>query len=157
MFPHDPRTRGIRTKSKEVAWVSAILQECPGSNWVWDKPIYVDFSGGCCSTKRRIDLRSLVEHKEKGLFWLCIEIDENQHKSRAATYEDTRYNDLFVDFSGRYIFLRVNPDPFRYRGCRSNPPFDQRFQIIKDKIVDLINGGPESTDLVEVHHFFYDS
>ena len=40
-----------------------------------DKPFYVDLEGGCCASKRRIDLRKLI-----GNTMLCIEVDENQHK-----------------------------------------------------------------------------
>ena len=81
LFPNDPRTAEIRTKTHEIKWVNALLLNFPDLDWVWDQPIYVDFSGGCCATKRRIDLRVLVDHNV--LYWLCIEIDENQHKSYA--------------------------------------------------------------------------
>ena len=37
--------------------------------------MYVDLDGGCCATKRRIDLRKLINNT-----MLCIEIDEEQHK-----------------------------------------------------------------------------
>ena len=126
---------------------------------MWDKPIYVDFDGGCCATKRRIDLRLLVEHPTKGLFWLCIEIDENQHQHKyyADEYEESRYNDLFLDFSGRYLFLRVNPDGFSDHGCRQDPPFENRFTTVRDAILQAVDEGPITNDLVEVRHFFYDT
>jgi hypothetical protein len=157
LFKDDPRTSQIRTKTKETKWVNEILSHLPGLNWVWDKPIYVDFVGGCCSTKRRIDLRLLVEHPQKGLFWLCIEIDENQHKPYAAGYEEGRYNDLFTDFSGRYVFLRVNPDAFRQNGKRVNPPFEERVQEVMGRIRYYLDEGPTSEDLVQVDHFYYDA
>jgi len=138
-------------------WVNEILTQLPLPGWVWDKPIYVDFSGGCCVSKRRIDLRLLVEHPIKGLFWLCIEIDENQHKYYASDYEEERYNDLFVDFSGRYVFLRVNPDSFKIQGHKVDPSFEERFSTVKRAIKIVIENGPLRDNLVEVHHVFYDT
>ena len=158
LFPHDPRTAEIRTKSKEIQWVNAIFQCFPQLDWIWDQPLYVDFSGGCCATKRRIDLRVLVEHVVQGLFWLCIEIDENQHKGYAEGYEEMRYNDLFVDYSGRYVFLRINPDSFWEEGQKKDPPFEERQQIVMDQIHHLLDTGPQHPEhrLVEVYSLFYD-
>ena len=156
LFPGDPRTAQIRTNSKEIRYVNYVMTHRPLTGWIWDKPIYVDFMGGCCATKRRVDLRILVDHPDKGLFWLCVEIDEHQHKSYAAGYEDNRYNDLFLDFSGRYVFIRLNPDSFRLGGVRHDPDIDER----GPKLVDLIDmyreKGPQTDDLVEVVHLFYD-
>jgi hypothetical protein len=155
LFPHDPRTAKIRTKSKEIQWVNAILQQFPAPDWIWDKPLYVDFSGGCCVSKRRIDLRALLEHPDQGLFWLCIEIDENQHRGYEDGYEIVRYNDLFLDFSGRYVFLRINPDPFQEGLDRKDPPFEERLAIVDKEIQDIMeNGGSE--ELIDVRHLFYD-
>lgn len=133
-----------------------ILSELPVEGWLWDKPLYVDFHGGCCASKRRIDLRILVEHDDQSLFWLGIEIDENQHKSYAADYETDRYNDLFMDFSGKYVFIRINPNGFKQQGKRIDPPFEERVPAVMSLIEDIISNGPRSTDLVEVHHLFYD-
>jgi hypothetical protein len=100
--------------------VNALLEadDLAEYTWTWDKPLYVDFHGGCCATKRRIDLWTVVDGT-----LVAIEIDERQHKDRAPGYEDARYNDLFMDFSGRYVFLRINPDGYRRKGKKLNPPF----------------------------------
>ena len=37
-----------------------------------DKSFDVDLEGGCCATKRRVDIRKLI-----GNTMLCIEVDEN--------------------------------------------------------------------------------
>jgi len=126
--------------------------------WIWDKPVYVDFNGGCCTSKRRIDLRILVEHQIKGLFWLCIgiKIDENQHKSYAANYEEERYNNLFVDFSGRYVFLRLNPDPYRVQYYKVDQLFEETFTTVGSVSKRVLESGPVEGNLVEVHHYFYD-
>jgi hypothetical protein len=98
LFPNDPRTAAIQTNSKEIKWVNTLLQSpvLAGSEWRWDKPFYVSFAGGCCNTKRRIDLWTIV-----GNVLVAVEIDEFQHKDRAVDYEETRYNDLAMDFTGR--------------------------------------------------------
>ena len=156
VFKDDPRTVNIRQKSKEIKWVSALLQSSAlgGHKWRWDKPFYVDFLGGCCPTKRRIDLWTVVD----GTIF-AIEIDENQHKYRAKDYEETRYNDLFMDFSGRYVFLRVNPDAYKDGGRKMDPHFDTRLKLVEREISRLLESIKEvgaSTHLVQVHHMFYD-
>lgn len=157
VFPDDPRTALIRRNSKEIKWVNALLTSpiLEGQEWKWDKTFHVDFFGGCCSTKRRIDLWTLIDDT---IF--AIEIDENQHKDRAPDYEATRYNDLFMDFSGRYIFLRINPDPYKVNGVEQDPSFTHRLALAEDKLADLLadlDERAEDAELVTVHHLFYDT
>ena len=157
MFPNDPRTAGIRSKSKEIKWVNALLQSqiLAGHQWFWDKPFHVSFSGGCCNTKRRIDLWTII-----GNVVVAIEIDEFQHKDRASGYEETRYNDLAMDFTGRSVFVRVNPDRFKLLGVKQNPSFEERFLIVEKKLAEVLDSiaeeQTESSALVQVHHLFYD-
>ena len=156
VFPNDPRTPLIRKNSKEIKWVSALLQSpiLEGQDWTWDKAFHVDFMGGCCATKRRIDLWALVDDT---IF--AIEIDENQHKDRAPDYEESRYNDLFMHFSGRYIFLRINPDPYKVDGVKQDPSFEDRMAAVEDKLAELLadmDEMAEDAELVTVHHLFYD-
>ena len=65
VFPDDPRTLTVRKKSTEIQVVSHILSKYEG--FIHDKPFYVDLEGGCCSSKRRIDLRKLITNT-----MLCI-------------------------------------------------------------------------------------
>jgi hypothetical protein len=154
MFPSDERTAQIRTKSKENAWVSAITAKFPELDWKHDKSIYVDFHGGCCDTKRRIDLRCLVEIGDR-LVLLAIDIDENQHKGYPPDYESTRYNDLAMDFTGTMMFLRINPDPFWIGSERVDPSFENRVEAVSAYIHRVL-GGRVGSDIVNVRHFFYD-
>ena len=90
---------------------------------------------------------------------LCTEVDENQHKNYIKQNEQNRYDDLFMDFSGKYIFLRYNPDKFidEY-GKSKNPMFDTRMEVLEkaiDKHIDRILNY-ENRELVEIHHLFYD-
>ena len=122
--------------------------------FVHDKPLYVDLEGGCCASKRRIDLRKLINDT-----MLCIEIDENQHKSYIKESETSRYDDLFMDFSGKYIFIRYNPDKFidKYH-ISKHPFFDTRMEVLTHAIERHINriNNYENTELIELHHLFYD-
>ena len=152
LFPNDPRCETVRTKSKELAVVAEITKLFDG--FLHDKPLYVDLEGGCCASKRRIDLRTLV-----GNTMLCIEIDEFQHKQRVYREDDpSRYNDLFVDFSGKYVFIRYNPDPYKIAKENQDPPMEERIEAlvcaIKHQMARIEKG--ENGDFLELHHLFYD-
>jgi hypothetical protein len=151
LFPDDPRTLKVRSKSKEIEVVSYISSKLDG--FIHDKPFYADLEGGCCSTKRRIDLRKLINNT-----MLCIEIDEDQHKSYIKEKELSRYDDLFMDFSGKYIFIRYNPDKFidKYNHVK-NPFFETRMEVLENHIDThisrILNG--ENDELIEIYHLFY--
>ena len=57
---------------------------------------------------------------------LCIEIDENQHKKYIKCDENIRYDNLFMDFNGKYIFIRYNLDKFIYKYNTSKNLFFQK-------------------------------
>ena len=90
---------------------------------------------------------------------LCIEVDENQHKGYDRRDEEDRYDNLFMDFSGKYIFVRYNPDPYKDgAGKRRNPRAETRLKKLKaeiDRQTERIEGG-ENEELVEVARLFYD-
>jgi GMP synthase PP-ATPase subunit len=132
--------------------VSHIASKFDG--FVHDKPFYADLQGGCCATKRRIDLRKLINNT-----MLCIEIDEDQHKGYIRQNERDRYDDLFMDFTGKYIFIRYNPDKFidKYQQSK-NPFFETRMEVLEaaiSKHTSRIERG-ENEELLEIHHLFYD-
>ena len=43
---------------------------------------------------------------------LCVETDGNQHKKYIKNDENIRYDNLFMDFNGKYIFIGYNPHKF---------------------------------------------
>ena len=57
LFPEDPRSLTVRKTSKEIQVMTHLFSKYKG--FKNDKPFYVDLEGGCCATKRRIDLRKL--------------------------------------------------------------------------------------------------
>jgi hypothetical protein len=151
IFPDDPLTLQIYNKSKELKVINYIATKYNG--FIHDKCLYVGLEGGCCESKRRIDLRKLINNT-----MLCIEIDENQHKYYIKQDNENRYNDLYMDFSGKYIFIRYNPDSYIENGVRKNPHFNTRMyeleNLINDKILRIIND--ENIDLLEIYHLYYD-
>lgn len=61
-----------------------------------------------------------------------------------------------MDFSGWYVFLRINPDPFRDgSGARMDPPFEERLSVVVDAIRDYARNGSQGHELIEVKHFYY--
>ena len=71
--------------------------------FIHDKPLY---TGGCdCTHRRRIDHRLLI-----GNTILAVETDEFGHRGYDLYDEEIRYDDLFMIHSGKWIFIRFNPD-----------------------------------------------
>lgn len=151
LFPQNPKTLLIHKKSKELKVVSYIYNKFEG--FVHDKPLYYNIKGGCCDSKRRIDLRKLVNNT-----MLCIEIDENQHKYYDKKNEINRYDDLFMDFSGKYIFIRYNPDKYKIGNKYKNPHFKTRIEILCKEIEKQLNRiiSEDNKELVESIYLFYD-
>ena len=90
---------------------------------------------------------------------LCVEVDEDQHKSYIKDDECIRYDDLFMDFAGKYIFIRYNPDKFKDKyGQMKNPLFEARMKVLEnviDKHIERIHKD-ENIHFLEIHHVFYD-
>ena len=150
LFPDNPKTSLIRTKSKELRVVNFISQHFDG--FVHDKPLYAGLNGGCCNSKRRIDLRRLINGT-----LLCIEVDEKQHRGYCKTDATNRYDNLFI--SGKYIFIRYNPDTYKDQdGKRKNPRELNRQGILLEEIKRHIKRieNYQNTELVEIYHLFYD-
>lgn len=90
---------------------------------------------------------------------LCIEVDENQHKGYNNDDEEIRYNDLYMLHSGKFIFIRFNPDKFEIQGKKYNPTMNVRLERLKDeierqcyKIENELNN-----NLIEIIKLYYDS
>lgn len=83
---------------------------------------------------------------------LCIEIDETQHKYYNKQDENDRYDNLFMDFSGKYIFIRYNPDKYKLNGINKNPKFETRMQVLLKEIQKQENRiqQNENKQLVEI-------
>nr|QBK85306.1 MAG: endonuclease [Iridovirus LCIVAC01] len=146
LFPNHPKTANICKHAKELKVVNYISSKYEG--FLHDKIIG--------PSRRRIDLRKRIKDT-----LLCIEIDEFQHRRSGYSEEndEVRYNDLSMDFSGKYIFIRYNPDKFKdERGKKRNPKFETRMDVLEKEMKKqmLRIEQEENKELLEIHHLFFD-
>lgn len=151
LFPTDPLTFQIRSKTKEIAVRDFINSRFEG--FQHDKPLWYNETACDCTTKRRIDHRKLINNT-----LLCIETDENQHKSYSKEDEIARYNDLFMSFGGKFIFIRFNPDKYKYNGKSCNPMLVNRLPVLETEINKQIKRieSNENMELLQVIELYYD-
>ena len=151
LFPTDPLTLQIRSKTKEIAVRDYINSNFEG--FQHDKPLY---TGNCdCTNRRRIDHRVLI-----GNTLLCVETDEGQHKDYNKKDEEIRYDDLFMIHSGKFVFIRFNPDKYKNKNNKSvNPMLYMRLPILKEEIEKQTERikNEENTELLEIIKLYYDS
>jgi len=152
-FPDDPRTALARKNTHELVVRDYLNKEFPELKLVHDKPLWTH---NCeCTHRRRVDLRTLI-----GATMLAIEVDENQHTSKDEKDEELRYDDLYMLYSGKWVYIRYNPDSFMdEKGKRRNPLKEKRLQLLKETIQTLVKKIQEekNTDLVEIHKLFYNA
>lgn len=150
LFPNDPLTLQMRSKTKEIAVRDFINLNFEG--FQHDKPLW---SENCeCTHRRRIDYRKLI-----GNTLLCIETDEEQHKGYNKHDQEIRYDDLYMLHSGKFIFIRFNPDKFKDKnGKNINPMLYTRLPVLKEEIEKQIKRieNEENTELLEINKLYYD-
>ena len=152
LFPLDPLTFQIRCKTKEIAVRNFINTKFEG--FQHDKPLWYNESACDCTTKRRIDHRTLINGT-----LLCIETDENQHKSYSKEDEEARYHDLFMAYGGKFVFIRFNPDKYKDENGKScNPMLFNRLIVLEEEVNKQIKRieNDENKDLLEVIELYYD-
>ena len=150
MFPNDPLTFQIQSKTKEIAVRDFINANYKG--FYHDKTL---ITGHCdCTVRRRVDHRKVINGT-----LLAIETDENQHRSYVTMDEETRYNDLYMGFSGKWVYIRFNPDKYiDEEGKKRNPAIATRLRVLGTEIdtqIKRIKRGLNS-ELVERIYLYYD-
>ncbi len=149
-FPLDPLTFQIRSKTKEIA-----VRDYINANFEGFQHDKIMTTSHCdCSIKRRIDHRYLINNT-----LLVVETDENQHISYDAMDEEIRYDDLYMAFSGKWIYIRFNPDKYiSNKGIRKNPTIASRLPILKEEIQKQLSRikNNENTELLERIYMYYD-
>ena len=126
IFPHDERSKVIYSHTKEIRVRNVINENFEG--FVHDKPIY---TANCdCTHRRRIDHRKLINNTI-----LAVETDEFGHRNYDKKDEEIRYDDLYMIHSGKWIFIRFNPD------CDKVD--------IEDKLEKLVNTIKEQIERIE--------
>ena len=144
LFPDDPRSRFTYEHTKENRVRNAILARFDG--FVHNKPLY---TGHCdCTHRRRVDHRKLI-----GNTILAIETDEYAHEGYDPRDEEIRYDDLYMIHSGKWIFIRFNPD----KTTKCKVDLEDRIQVLLDEMewhLERIHS-EDNTELVEIHYLFY--
>ena len=82
---------------------------------------------------------------------LAVETDEFGHRSYDQADEVIRYDDLYMVHSGKWVFVRFNPDGGR--GTDLEDMIDVLLQEVEDQI-DRIQQG-ENSDLVEIVKLYF--
>ena len=101
IFPDDTRSKVIYRHTKEIMVRNIINKNFDG--FIHDTQLY---TGNCdCTHRRRIDHRKLI-----GNTILAIETDEFGHRGYDEKDEEIRYDDIYMMHSGKWIFIRFNPD-----------------------------------------------
>jgi hypothetical protein len=151
IFKDDPLTLEIKNKTKELQVNDFINKNYDG--FIHDKPIYI--GNGCdCSNRRRIDFRKIIDNTI-----LAIECDEFQHKRYDKNDEEARYNDMYMIFSGKWYYIRFNPDTYRNKNNKiKNPNMSIRLIELQKTIDNAINEIKENKndELVKILYLFYD-
>ena len=141
LFPTDERSKVVYIHTKEICVRNAINEKFEG--FIHDKPLY---SGHCdCTMRRRIDHRKLI-----GATLLCVETDENAHKGYDEKDEEIRYDDLYMVHSGKWVFIRFNPDG---KGIDMVDKLSRLIEEIHIQIERIEN--EENTELLEIIKLFY--
>jgi len=141
LFPNDKRSKVIYSHTKEIRVRNAINNIFDG--FIHDKPLY---TGNCdCTHRRRIDHRKLI-----GNTILAIETDENAHNNYNSKDEEIRYDDLFMIHSGKWIFIRFNPDG---KNIDMEDKLNKLIETIQEQIDRIEN--EENNELVEIIKLYY--
>jgi len=142
-FPADARSQVIYTHTKEIMVRNKINSNFEG--FVHDKPLY---TGNCdCTHRRRIDHRKLI-----GNTMLATETDEFCHRGYDKTDEEIRYDDLYMIHSGKWIFIRFNPD-----SNVSKVDIDDKLDTLIETMKECIGRieRDENAELVEIIKLYY--
>lgn len=149
IFPDDPIAHEIKKKTYEMTVVTEVLAY--DSSYKHDTALFI---GGCdCSIRRRIDLWKMINNTI-----LAIEIDEYQHSNYDKEDERIRYDDLFMGFSGKWIFIRFNPNNFRdSNGKIKKVPMKNRLNMLLNtiKYQEKRIENEENNELIEIHKLFF--
>lgn len=141
-FPEDPRSKKVKYEhTKELMVRDKILEHFDG--FVHDQVLW---TGHCdCTHRRRVDFRKLI-----GNTILAIETDEFAHRRYDQHDEEIRYDDLYMIHSGKWMFIRFNPDG-------KGPEMEERLEALIQEMyfqIDRIEN-EQNEELLEIVKMFY--
>ena len=138
VFPEDARSMVVYAHTKEIMVRNMINQHFDG--FVHVTTLY---TGNCdCTHRRRIDHRKLI-----GNTILAVETDEFGHRGYSIVDEEIRYDDLYMIHSGKWIYIRFNPD-----SNVSKVDIDDKLSILLQTMYECIDKilNEQNTELVEI-------
>jgi len=141
-FPDDERSQHIYAHTKEIMVRNLINENFEG--FIHDRPLY---TGNCdCTHRRRIDHRKMI-----GNTILAIETDEFGHRGYDTTDEEIRYDDVYMIYSGKWIFIRFNPD-----SNVSKVDIDDKLDILIETMKECIGRieRDENAELIEIKKLY---
>ena len=141
IFPSDPRSKVIYEHTNEIRVRNELNDHFDG--FVHDTTLWT--SGCDCTHRRRVDHRKLVDGT-----LLCVETDEHAHSGYDERDEVVRYDDLYMAYSGKWIFIRFNPDG---RGVNMEDKLARLMEEVETQIGRIERS--ENTELVEIFKLFY--
>jgi hypothetical protein len=141
IFPSDPRSKEIYEHTNEIRERNEQNDHFDG--FVHDTTLWT--SGCDCTHRRRVDHRKLVDGT-----LLCVETDEHAHSGYDERDEVVRYDDLYMAYSGKWIFIRFNPDG---RGVNMEDKLARLMEEVETQIGRIERS--ENTELVEIIKLFY--
>ena len=141
IFPTDPRSKVIYEHTKEILVRNALNEIYPGK-FLHNHPIY---TGQCCTHLRRTDHRMQINET-----LLCVETDEHAHSGYDKRDEEIRYDDLYMAYSGKWIFIRFNPDG---RGVDMEDKLARLMEEVEAQTGRIER--EENTELLEIVKLFY--
>jgi len=136
--------------TKEMKVRNAIMQEALSNpmfdGFVHDRPIY---TGNCdCTHRRRVDFRKLI-----GNTMFVVETDERAHAAYDERDEEIRYDDLYMVFSGKWVFIRFNPDATRNDKTDLEDRITKLLEVMEEQMDRIIAG--ENVEPVEIIKLYY--
>ena len=103
-------------------------------------------TGECdCTHRRRLDHRRQINDT-----LLCVETDEHAHAGYDKRDEEIRYDDLYMVYSGKWIFIRFNPDG---RGVAMEDKLARLMEEVETQTGRIER--EENTELLEIVKLFY--
>ena len=141
IFPTDPRSMVIYAHTKEIRVQNMLNKIYPGL-FAHNHPIY---TGQCCKHLRRTDHRMQINDT-----LLCVETDEHAHAGYDKRDEEIRYDDLYMAYSGKWIFIRFNPDG---RGVDMEDKLARLMEEVETQTGRIER--EENTELLEIIKLFY--
>ena len=97
----------------------------------------------------------IIDHRKLiGNTILAIETDEFGHRGYDQKDEEIRYDDLFMIHSGKWIFIRFNPDDNidNVSKVDIDDKIDKLIETIND-CIDRINND-ENNELIEIYKLY---